>query len=41
MRDSDNNRLASLTNRIMELVLDNIKLLHINTKLVDYCKRQT
>ena len=25
----------------MELVLDNIKMLHMNQKLVDYCKRQT
>ena len=25
----------------MELVLDNIKMLHMNQKLVDYCKKQT
>ena len=25
----------------MELVLDNIKMLHMNHKLVDYCKKQT
>mmetsp|Transcript_18982 Transcript_18982/g.25694 ORF Transcript_18982/g.25694 Transcript_18982/m.25694 type:complete len:80 (+) Transcript_18982:2149-2388(+) len=24
----------------MELVIDNIKLLHLNSKLVEYCKRQ-
>lgn len=24
----------------MELVLDNIKMLHMNSKLIDYCKRQ-
>ena len=25
----------------MELVLDNIKMLHMNAKLIDYCKRQS
>lgn len=37
----DNTRLSALTNQIMELVLDNIKMLHMNHKLVDYCKKQT
>ena len=37
----DNTRLSALTNQIMELVLDNIKMLHMNSKLIDYCKRQT
>ena len=36
----DNTRLSALTNQIMELVLDNIKMLHMNSKLIDYCKRQ-
>ena len=36
----DNTRLSALTNQIMELVLDNIKMLHMNHKLVDYCKKQ-
>lgn len=35
----DNTRLSALTNQIMELVLDNIKMLHMNSKLIDYCKR--
>jgi len=35
----DNTRLSALTNQIMELVLDNIKMLHMNHKLVDYCKK--
>lgn len=25
----------------MELVLDNIRLLHVNSKVIDYCKRQS
>ena len=37
----DNTRLSALTNRIMELVIDNIKMVHMNTKLVDYCKRMS
>ena len=41
VRIVDNTRLSSLTNKIMELVLDNIRLTHMNVKLVDYCKRQT
>ena len=41
VRVVDNTRLSALTNQIMELVLDNIKMLHMNQKLVDYCKRQT
>lgn len=36
----DNTKLSALTNQIMELVLDNIRMLHMNTKLVQYCKRQ-
>ena len=41
IRVVDNTRLSALTNQIMELVLDNIKMVHLNKKLVDYCKRQT
>ena len=41
VRVVDNTRLSALTNQIMELVLDNIKLVHLNKKIVDYCKRQT
>ena len=41
VRIVDNTRLSSLTNKIMELVLDNIRLTHMNVKLVDYFKRQT
>lgn len=37
----DNTRLSALTNQIMELVLDNINLVHMNSKLLEYCKRQT
>ena len=29
-REIDNTRLSALTNKIMELVLDNIKMLHLN-----------
>ena len=36
----DNTRLSALTNQIMELVLDNIKMLHMNKKLLDYSKTQ-
>lgn len=39
VRIVDNTRLSALTNQIMELVLDNIKMLHMNHKLVDYCKK--
>jgi len=35
----DNTALSALTNQIMELVLDNIKMLHINSKLIDFSKR--
>lgn len=37
----DNTKLSALTNQIMELVLDNIKMLHMNKKLLDYAKRQS
>lgn len=40
VRAVDNTRLSALTNQIMELVLDNIKMLHMNQKIIDYCKRQ-
>jgi tRNA A37 threonylcarbamoyladenosine dehydratase len=36
----DNTRLSALTNKIMELVIDNIRMVHVNSKLLDYCKRQ-
>jgi len=36
----DNTRLSALTNQIMELVIDNIRMVHMNSKLLDYCKRQ-
>lgn len=39
IRVVDNTRLSALTNQIMELVLDNIKMLHMNVKLIDYCKK--
>ena len=39
-RVPDMTRLVGMSNQIMELVLENIRLLHLNSKLVDYCKRQ-
>jgi len=39
-RSVDNTRLSALTNQIMELVIDNIRMVHMNSKLLDYCKRQ-
>merc|ERR1712110_947676 len=39
-RLSTNKDLTGLTNQILELILDNVKMTHMNHKLVDYCRTQ-
>ena len=33
--------LSALTNQILELIIDNVKMVHVNKKLVDYFKMQS
>ena len=40
-RMSTNRDLSSLTNQILELIIDNVKMVHINQKLVEYFKLQS
>ena len=37
-RMSNTRDLSSLTNQILELIIDNVKMTHINQKLVEYFK---
>ena len=39
-RLQENSHLSTLTSQIMELIVDNIRMVHMNTKLIDYCKQQ-
>lgn len=39
-RLTDNVHLSALTNQIMELILDNIRLVHMNAKLLGYSRDQ-
>ena len=40
-RMSNSRDLSSLTNQILELIIDNVKMTHINQKLVEYFKMQS
>ena len=40
-RISTNKDLSALTNQVLELILDNVKMVHINHKLVEYFKDQS
>ena len=40
-RLSTNKDLSALTNQVLELILDNVKLTHMNQKLVEYFKEQS
>jgi hypothetical protein len=37
-RMSTGRDLSALTNQILELIIDNVKMVHVNKKLVDYFK---
>ena len=40
-RMSSSRDLSALTNQILELIIDNVKMVHVNKKLVDYFKMQS
>ena len=40
-RLKENSHLSALTSQIMELIIDNIRMVHMNTKLIEYCKQQS
>ena len=40
-RMSTGRDLSALTNQILELIIDNVKMVHVNKKLVDYFKMQS
>jgi len=39
-RLSTNKDLSGLTNQVLELILDNVKMTHMNQKLSEYCRTQ-
>jgi hypothetical protein len=39
-RLSTNKDLSGLTNQVLELILDNVKMTHMNQKLSEYCRSQ-
>ena len=36
-----NKELSAVTNQVLELIIDNVRLVHINHKLVEYFKEQS